>query len=163
MNIYFIRHADALPINMHDIASDEERPLSDEGKAQVAALAGAIKRLDAPIDAILTSPLKRGQQAAVGLAEHLGLKHLEVRECGALAPGGSSKKVAKLLRKTDAQHVLVVGHEPDLGRHTAFLIGGKRARIEFAKGGMALILSDDPVRRGTGTLVWMLTPAWLNS
>lgn len=163
MNIYLIRHADALPIDMNNITSDEERPLSEEGLAQVARLAGALKRLDVPIDAVLTSPLKRAVQAARGLAEHLNLSHVEVRECPELAPGGSSKRVAKLLRKTGAQHVLVVGHEPDLGRHAAHLIGGKRARIEFAKGGMALILSEDPPRRGTGTLLWMLTPAWLNS
>lgn len=163
MNIYLIRHADALPIDMNQVTSDEERPLSEEGLAQVARLAGAIKRLDVPIDAVLTSPLKRAEQAARGLAEHLKLNNVDVRECNDLAPGGSSKRVAKLLRKVNAQHVLVVGHEPDLGRHAAFLIGGKRARIEFAKGGMALILSEDPPRRGTGALLWMLTPGWLNS
>lgn len=162
MNIYLIRHADALPLG-ESMAGDEERPLSDDGREQSARLAAAFKRLDTPLDRVLTSPLKRSRETADLFAQHLGQPGLEVVDCDELAPGGSARKLFKMLRKLNLQHVALVGHEPDLGRASARLIGSKRAHLEFAKGGVACVLSDDPPRRGTGTLVWMLTPMWLNS
>ncbi len=163
MNIYLIRHADALPVDHQHITTDEERPLSDEGLRQVARLVSAFKRLDIPITRIFCSPLKRTLQTAEELARQLGQPQSEVIACEQLLPGGSSKKLCKLLRQHQDQHVLLIGHEPDLGLHTAYLIGSKRARIAYAKGGMALVESNDPVRKGTGTLLWMLTSHWLNS
>lgn len=162
MNLYFVRHADALPVNMTDITSDAERPLSEEGHRQVLRLASGFKRLDIHLDAVLTSPLVRARQAAEGLVKHLNL-NLEVQECKHLVPGGSPKKLGKFLRQAEVQHVVLVGHEPDLGEHTAYFIGSKRARIEFAKGGMACVVCDNPPRKGTGVLLWLLTPSWLDS
>jgi phosphohistidine phosphatase len=163
MNLYFVRHADALPINMQDITSDADRPLSEEGHRQVKRLAGGFKRLDVRVDRVLTSPLRRARQAAEELVQNLGRAGLEVVECDHLAPGGSSRKLAKALRKLDAQHVILIGHEPDLGRHTAHFIGSKRARIEYAKGAAACVTCDNPARKGAGALLWLLTPMWLDS
>jgi phosphohistidine phosphatase len=163
VNLYIVRHADALPINMQDITSDADRPLSDEGHRQVKRLAAGFKRLDIRPDRVLTSPLRRAREAAQDLVQHLNLTGLEAVHCDHLAPGGSSRKLAKALRQLDVQNVILVGHEPDLGRHTAHFIGSKRARIEFAKGGCACVACDNPPRKGTGALMWLLTPMWLDS
>lgn len=162
MQIFLIRHADALPLD-DTMAGDEERPLSEEGQRQLARLAAAFRRLDVFPDAVLTSPLLRAKQTADGLAGHLRQESLEVRECPELAPGLVPKKLCRFLRGLELQHVALVGHEPDLGRLTGYLIGGKRAQIEFAKAGMACVVSDDPPRKATGSLLWMLTPMWLDS
>ena len=45
--------------------------------------------------------------------------------------------------------------------HAAWLIGGKNAKVEFAKAGFAKIVCDDPPRKGTGTLLWLVTPQFL--
>ena len=162
MQLFIIRHADALPLD-DTMRGDEERPLSDEGHKQTGRLASAFRRLDLRVERVLSSPLKRARQTADETAQHLEQTGLLVEETEHLAPGGSVKKLLKLLRKLDLQHVALVGHEPDLSRFTARLIGGKRAQIEFAKGGMACVACDDPPRAGAGTLLWMLTPMWLDS
>lgn len=163
MNIYLIRHADALPVDMNMVTSDAERPLSDEGRRQATGLAATFKRLDLQLDQVFTSPLKRATQTADELCRGLGVPDLKPTMCESLAPGGSSKKLTKFLRRLSGNHIVLVGHEPDLGIHTAHLIGGKRARIEFAKGGAACVVCDQPPRKGTGVLLWLLTPNWLNS
>src|SRR5262245_30234249 len=147
MQIFIVRHADALPLD-DSMRGDEERPLSDEGHKQTGRLASAFKRLDLSLERVLASPLKRARQTADELAQHLEQPGLLVEESEFLAPGGSVKKLLKLLRKLDLQNVALVGHEPDLGRLTARLVGGKRAQIEFAKGGMACVGCDDPPRPG---------------
>jgi phosphohistidine phosphatase SixA len=105
--------------------------------------------------------LLRARQTAEELLRSLQEPGAELLTCDALEPGGSPKKLAKFLRQLDDEHVALVGHEPDLGRYTAWLIGSKRARIEFAKAGIACVACDEPPRRGRGVLLWLLTPAWI--
>ena len=38
MNLYLVRHADALPVGEQGIAVDEDRPLSEEGLRQARLL-----------------------------------------------------------------------------------------------------------------------------
>jgi phosphohistidine phosphatase len=163
MNLYLIRHADALPLGSEGVASDAERPLSKVGYQQLAALAAGLKRLGQPFDVIATSPLLRCKQAAEELVRLLEMPKLDLATCDFLAPGESSKKLTRWLRRLDGSHVMLVGHEPDLGRHTGYLIGSKRARIEFAKGACACVVCDNPPRKATGTLLWMVNPQWLGT
>lgn len=162
MQLFLIRHADALPLD-ETMDGDEARPLSEEGHQQIGRLASAFRRLDARPDILLSSPLVRARQTAELLAGRLGRHEQAVEETAHLAPGGSQRRLLKLLRKLGAGQAALVGHEPDLGRLAARLVGGKRARIEFAKGGIACIACDDPPRRGAGVLLWMLTPMWMDS
>ncbi len=161
MNLYLVRHADALPNGVQGITSDADRPLSDKGLEQVKSLAAAFRRLEIPLQKIVTSPLRRARQTAEELLRGLEPSGLELLECDELAPEGSVKKLARFLRDLDASEVALVGHQPDLSLHAAWLIGGKRAQVEFAKGGAACIACDQPPRRGAGTLLWLITPRWL--
>lgn len=158
MNLYVVRHADALAAGIDGVMTDEERPLTEEGQRQVKGLAGAFQRLAVVPERIVTSPLVRARQTAEGLARRLGLPPEAVIECKALAPDGSSKKLGKFLRKLAARAVVVVGHEPDLGRHTAWLLGGKKARIGYAKSAAAHLVCDREPDKGAGSLRWLITP-----
>ena len=163
INLCIIRHAHALPLSSLEIKADEDRPLSDQGRGQVAALGFTLHRLGISFDRIVTSPLVRAVQTAEGLQRLLvgGAANLETS--AHLSPGGSPKKLAKLLRRISGDQVAqvaLVGHEPDLSSFLAWLIGGKRARIELAKAGMAWVVCDSPPRKGAGRLEWLVTPAW---
>ena len=162
MNLYLLRHAQALPMGEHGISSDEERPLTEEGWQRTAVLARALERLEISFDLVLSSPLRRGLQTAEGLLRHLQRSDLVVTPCEQLAPDWSSRKLAKKLLTVDCQEILLVGHEPSLSKHAAWLIGSKDARLEFAKGGMACIRCDGVPQKGAGTLSWLITPKWLN-
>ncbi len=161
MNVYLLRHAHALELGEQGSQTDEERPLSDEGRRQTELVAEAIKRLDLKLDQVLTSPLRRATETAQGLCKHLGLPETALMTCEQLEPGVSSKKLMKRLRSLEANEVVLVGHAPDLGEHAAWLMGSKRCQVEIAKAGVAAIRCDAPPRKGVGALTWLLTPELL--
>jgi phosphohistidine phosphatase len=163
MNLYLVRHADAIPLGEQGVSTDEERPLSERGVKQVERLAQGLKRLGIPVDRIFTSPLRRAVQTAEELCRGLQLNPAQLTSCDELAPGQSAKKLAKFLLKAEGENHLLVGHEPELGQHTAWLIGDKEARIAFAKSGVACVTCDGVPQKGSGTLCWLLTPKWLTA
>ena len=160
MNLYVVRHADALPVGEAGITTDEDRPLSEDGRAQVKMLAAALKRQGIRLDRVVTSPLLRARQTAEGLlaAAIEPLPNLEL--CEHLAPGGKRRKLARFLRDLGGNDVALVGHQPDLGACVAWLVGSKKAQIELAKAGVAYVISSDKPDKGTGRLEWLTTPEW---
>jgi phosphohistidine phosphatase len=158
MNVYLLRHAHALDIGEQGIQTDEERPLSDQGKQQVELVADAITRVGLKFDQVLTSPLRRALETAQELARHLEMPESVVVPSKQLEPGVSSKKLMKRLRSLEATDVLLVGHAPDLNEHAAWLLGSKRAQVEIAKAGLAFIRCEESPRKGAGVLDWLLTP-----
>jgi phosphohistidine phosphatase len=161
MNIYFLRHAEALPEDAVNIQSDAERPLAEEGKQQVARVAGLISRRGLTFDLVLTSPLTRTRETAEGLLTQLGRSPAEAIDMNHLEPGGSTKKLMKHLRSLEALNVLLVGHNPDLGEHIAYLIGSRKARVKLAKGALACVECEASPRKDEGELTLLITPEWV--
>jgi phosphohistidine phosphatase len=157
MDLYLIRHADALALGDGGLAQDFERPLSEKGNSQVKRLAGWLQQEAIHLEVVFASPLVRAQQTAEGL---LGqeLPAPSLRVCEELAPGGKPKALARILRQWAGQSAAMVGHMPDLGIFAAWLIGSKKAQIDIAKAGVAVITAEDKPRKGSGTLNLLLTP-----
>ncbi len=163
MNVYLLRHAHALDIGQEGVQNDEDRPLSEEGHRQMRVVSEAVKRLGLKFDQVLSSPLRRAQETARDLCKLAGVPETALLTCEQLEPGVSSKKLMKRLRGLEANDVVLVGHAPDLGEHTTWLVGSKKARLEIAKGGLAFVRCDGPPRKGAGTLVWLVTPELLGA
>jgi phosphohistidine phosphatase len=161
VDLYFIRHADALPLGELGISEDADRPITERGKAQVRVLAAGLKRRSIQLGLVLTSPLLRARQTAEELLRHLTGPAPELRVCDDLAPGGKRRKLARTLRNWHGDKVALVGHEPDLGECAGWFIGGRKARIDFAKGGIACVACEGDPRKGAGSLLWLLTQEWL--
>ena len=161
MDLYIIRHADALALGERGVTADEERPLSDEGQKQAAQLAAGLKKRGVELELLLTSPLVRARQTADALVKPETKVASELQTCEELSPGGRRKKLAKLLLGTARNSVGIVGHQPDLGEFAAWLVGDKKVNLDLAKAGVAYIQCSDLPRRGGGTLIWLVTPDWL--
>lgn len=161
MKIYFLRHADALPENGDTIPCDEERPLSEEGRKQVEQLGAACKRLELTFDLVLTSPLKRCRDTAEGLLQCQGRAAAEANDLDFLAPGGSTKKLMKYLRTLEIENILLVGHNPDLEEHIAYLIGDKEAQLKMVKGALACVNCEASPRKAEGELEFLVPPVWM--
>ena len=161
MDLYLIRHADAVPVGEQNVIADEERPLTDVGEAQARTLATGLQRQAVRLDLVLTSPLLRARQTAEGMLRQWTLPTPAMQVCSELAPGVRSKKLARVLRDLEGQAVALVGHMPDLADHAAWLIGSKKTQLDLAKAGVAhIVIADKPDKR-SGTLVWLVTPEWL--
>ena len=127
MNLILWRHAEA----EDQAASDLVRQLTPRGRKQAQAMAKWLRsRIDE--DAVfLASPATRTIQTAEAFGDRY-------RVIDALAPGGSAQAVLEAAGWPDgiAQTVIVVGHQPTLGRVAALLFTGSEAEWSIKKAGI---------------------------
>jgi phosphohistidine phosphatase len=118
------RHAEA-----EDGAPDLERKLTAKGRKQAERVAQwLLQRLPARF-ALIASPAARAQQTA----EALGVP---VKTDRALAPGASPAAIIKASGWPDYKGAaVIIGHQPDLGRVLAELLGA-RGGFSVKKGGL---------------------------
>jgi phosphohistidine phosphatase len=159
MDLYLIRHADALALGERGITDDEQRPLSEKGEQQAKAMGQFFKARGIAFDRVVSSPLVRARQTAEIMLKASGLAQ-EISLTDGLTPNARAKKLARYLMKTGGERVALVGHLPHMADFAAWIIGGKKAQIEFAKAGVALVSSGDSPIKGNGVLHWLLTPDW---
>lgn len=160
MEIYLIRHAEALDLGERGITTDEERPLSENGEAQAEAAGRAFQMRGITLDKLVTSPLLRARQTAEILLRVWSRPELVLETSDALAPDVKMRKVSKAAMKAGAERIGLVGHMPGLGDFAAWLLGSKKVQIDLAKAGVVLITCDSEASKGSGVLQWMVTPDW---
>ena len=160
MNLYLIRHADAVPREAWGDQDDADRPLTDAGKSQCAALATALLARGVSLNHVVSSPTLRTRQTAETMLEHWPAPAPEQLTCKALAPDGRPKKITRFLLGLSGENVAVVGHMPDLAHYAGWLVGAKKAQVDIAKSGVAFIRFDGSPDKGEGSLVWLITPEW---
>ncbi len=125
MDLILWRHAEA-----EDGAPDLERRLTAKGHKHAARVAEwLLQRLPAKFT-VLASPAVRAQGTAAALG-------VPIRTVDALAPGASVRTVLEAAGWPDRKSaVVVVGHQPDLGRAAAFLVSGAEGSWSVKKGGL---------------------------
>ena len=125
MDLILWRHAEA-----EDGPPDLERRLTPRGQKHAARVADwLLQRLPAKFT-VLASPARRTQETAhaVGVAVHT---------VGTLAPGASVREMLAAAEWPDRKGaVVLVGHQPDLGRVVAFLLSGTESPWSVKKGGL---------------------------
>jgi phosphohistidine phosphatase len=123
MNLYLMRHANA-GVPRENPLLDAKRGLVKEGKQQCMLMAGVLVALNAQIDVIVASPLKRSLQTAQFVATEIGFE-ARILTSPALAPDGDYAAFQQLISQyTGKEGVLVVGHNPNLHQFIAKLISG---------------------------------------
>jgi phosphohistidine phosphatase len=125
LDLILWRHAEA-----EEGLPDLSRRLTARGQKHAARVAEWLQqRLPAKF-VVLASPAERTRQTALALGESF-------KTVDSLAPGAS---VADILNAAEWPHrkgaVIVVGHQPGLGRAAAFLISGTEDNWTLKKGGL---------------------------
>jgi phosphohistidine phosphatase len=155
MIVYFLRHASAGE-HYASPKKDEKRALDKEGIEQCGYIGRALAALQAQVDCIATSPLKRCTQTAVLVGNEVGYEGKLQMETG-LRPEATFADFRRLLDKySRLEAIMVVGHNPNLSQFLGAVISdsGCEASIELKKGSVAKV----EMRRTSGTLAWCLTP-----
>ena len=164
MNLYLLRHGIAAAKDDPAFESDRERPLTKKGMKKFRKAARGIERLRVSFDAILTSPLVRARQTADIVAEILGQESI-VEEIPALAPDSSPEQLlSELSRLEGKENLMLVGHEPFLGKLAGFLLTRKNdsdAQLPLKKGGICRIEIDAVPPTQPVQMHWFLTPKQL--
>jgi phosphohistidine phosphatase len=124
MDLILWRHAEA-----EDGPPDLERRLTPRGHKHAARVAEwLLQRLPAKF-VVLASPARRAQETALALG--VAFKTVE-----RLAPGASVAQILEAAGWPDRKNaVVVVGHQPDLGRAAAHLVSGAAIGWSIKKGG----------------------------
>lgn len=146
MDLLLWRHAEAV-----DSLPDFNRPLTQRGHKQAQAIAGWLQQNKPRKLRVLSSPATRTIETVRAFTD-------EFERVPALAPDGD---VASMLGATgwpDAGGaVLIVGHQPTLGRLTSLLLAGQEADWTIKKG--ALWWLTNRVRNGeTQTVLRAVIP-----
>ena len=116
----------------------------------------ALAAIEAQVDVIISSPLKRATQTASLVGNEMGYEgKLQIET--ALRPGATFADFRRLLEKYASQEsIMVVGHNPSLSHFLGTVISesGCEASVDLKKGAVARV----DMRRSSGTLQWCLTP-----
>ena len=155
MIVYFVRHASAGQ-QMADPAKDQRRALDREGIEQCGLMGRTLAGLDAHVDAVISSPLKRAIQTASLIGNELGYEG-KLQLDPALAPEATFEQFRRLLQKySSSEAILIVGHNPNFSQFLGTLISPARnaARIDLKKAAVAKVELDNRA----GILKWCITP-----
>jgi phosphohistidine phosphatase len=119
-----------------------------------------MKELGLSFDLILSSPFRRAKQTAEIITRSLKLRK-KLALSDDLTPGGSPRLLIQLLNqfRPEPENVLLVGHEPYLGKLIALLAAGNTSlEIDFKKGGLCKLEAEFLLYGRCAKLAWLITP-----
>jgi phosphohistidine phosphatase len=116
---------------------DEGRKLTAKGEKQARRVAEWLHNRLPDNARILSSPARRAQQTAQALAQAF---HRKLKTLDALSPSASPEEMLDAIGWTAGKGTLVVvGHQPALGRLASFLLAGRERDWPIRKGGVVWI------------------------
>ena len=154
MEIYILRHG--IAENAKAGMSDADRALTGEGREKLEELLGVARRAKVRPSVILTSPLRRAVETAEIAVSALEFKGKPVRT-DALSPDSTPEQIWQEIRKhKDADALLLAGHEPLLSQTIAYLLGCPSLQVDFKKGALARLDTDQFAGEPRAILKWLL-------
>ncbi len=150
MKIYLTQHGDALAKEV-----DPDRPLSDQGQADVGRVANFLAVTGITIAQVRHSGKTRARQSAELLAARLAPAAV-VEAMEGLGPKNSGDELAKVVAAM-SDDLLVAGHQPFMGRFVSRLLSGRAdpPMVSYRPGSVVCLERD---QEGAWTLQWMVRP-----
>jgi phosphohistidine phosphatase len=141
--------------------ADQDRPLIPKGKEKLSVMVKWLKKNQAEIDLIVTSPYKRAQQTTEEILKAYKIKSAAV--CAEVTPEDPPQAFAEWLQQyaKNSETVCLVGHEPHLSRLASWALSGQiESFIEFKKSGILCLELNDFKSLGPRTcyLKWLVSP-----
>lgn len=155
MILYFLRHASAGESRKNP-KKDEARPLDAQGIEQCGEVGRALSSLDAAVDALISSPLKRATQTASLVGNEIGYEGKLYLE-RSLRPEATYENFRDMLRKyAKVDAVMLVGHNPNLSEFLGKTISprGSEAYVDLKKGAVSRVETQGKY----AILQWCFTP-----
>lgn len=153
MRLFLVQHGEARPEDV-----DPQRHLTPKGLGDVTGVAEFLRPLDLRVAAVWHSGKHRARQTAEVLAAAVSPKaRAEPRE--GLAPKDPVAPVRKQIERT-SDDLMIVGHQPFLGRLAASLVTGHESRevVGFRYAGVVCLERDEG---GDWRVAWMVVPELL--
>ncbi|MHC4326200.1 MAG: phosphohistidine phosphatase SixA [Planctomycetota bacterium] len=153
MKVYLVRHGEAVSSQV-----DPQRPLSEQGRADVRKVASFIRPLGISVEHIRHSGKLRAAQTAEILAGAVAAE----KGCSEHKDLGPNDDVAIIAGEMEAcdTDLMIVGHLPFLAYLASLMVAGKEIAnvAAFDAGSIACLNRSDP---GQWQIEWMITPELL--
>lgn len=151
MRLYLVQHGEARPRS-----EDPERPLTGQGREDVARVAAFAQRAGVQVSQIRHSGKLRAEETAAILAQHLEPANGAIPTRG-LAPKDDVWPVAELASRMTTP-LMFVGHRPFMDRLAGLLVAGDQACdvVRFEQGGIVCLERDPQSRKWA--VCWIVTP-----
>ncbi len=154
MKLYLVRHGEAVSSQF-----DLQRPLSEQGLADIRKVALFIKPLEISVEHIRHSGKLRAAQTAEILAEAV----LVEKDCSAHEGLGPNDDVTIIADELDAcdTNLMIVGHLPFVAYLTSLLVAGNQTAnvVAFDAGSIACL---NRLNRSQWQIEWMISPDLLS-
>jgi len=147
MKLFLMRHGEA----GFDAGSDFERPLTQRGIGQLDRMLACEQEALADVVRVLSSPYRRARQTAERVAMHLALPLLDAD--AAFVPDAGVPAVLEALESYPLDGLLLVSHQPLLGKLVATLVEGDARHPEPMLPGSVAIVELDWPAAGLGRLL----------
>ena len=153
MKIYLVQHGEACAKEV-----DPDRPLTDQGKADIERLAAFLKRAGIQVKRVIHSGKLRAAQTAERLA-HAIAAGVELESCTLINPNDNPKTFDWQSDSRD-RDTLVVGHLPFMARLVSHLLIEDENRLITAwqPGSIVCLQREDA---GPWRINWMIRPELL--
>ncbi len=150
MRVYLVQHGQAMTEDQ-----DPDRPLTEQGRADVERVASFLRRSCPPIPRIIHSPKARARDTAAILARVLGQGELVEEAPEGLAPKDSTDLLDQSIGQVEGD-LMAVGHQPFMGRMVARLTSGAEGAgfTEFEPGTVVCLEREGAL----WNLAWMVRP-----
>jgi phosphohistidine phosphatase len=142
--------------------ADELRPLTEKGRYKTNKATKGIRKLVPMLHHIAASPLLRAQQTAEILSERYNDSYVETLQ--ALSPDGDKQAILSYLQiyGYHFETIALVGHEPDLGELSTWLLTGQQGNwLSLKKSSACLLEFNGAVVAGKANLLCYLAPKHL--
>ena len=155
MRLYLVQHGEALPKEV-----DPERPLGERGRADVARIAGFLKRAGIRVARVAHSGKTRAEQTAELLAAAVAPGRVAESRSG-IDPLDPIEPVAEEVENW-SEDTMLVGHLPFMGRLASELLSqcDPPEAVAFRPGSVVCLEREAD---GTWKLAWMIRPELLVS
>lgn len=150
MNVYLMQHGK--PVSKEE---DPDRPLSDQGKADVGAVAEFLKKSGVEVAGAFHSGKTRARQTAEIMLSKLN-PEIQAQKSAGLSPLDDVKEMATQINAAE-KDILVTGHLPHLGKLASLLVAGDETVpvVKFQQGGVVCLQKDEG---GEWSVAWMVVP-----
>lgn len=170
--VLIVRHAyagDREKFKKRSDLPDEARPLTRKGIKQMKKNVEGMCKIWKNVSAIYTSPLVRAKETAEIVAKGYRFGSKKIRTTDVLRPDAEVSEFVKWLshlkpssKKDSGKPVVVVGHEPQLGKLVSFLLLGERqSAVEFEKGAICSLGFEGAIKEGRAKLLCFVRPSEL--
>jgi phosphohistidine phosphatase len=160
VEIYIVRHGDAIDREDPSVTSDEMRALTERGRAEVGAMATLLGRLGVKPALVLSSPLVRARQTAEILTDALGPRGGPTLSDELIYGGSLAGVLSDILSHGRPEQVILAGHMPSVGHLIGWLTwNDPDSSVPMRTGAVCRVdLPDESPFPGNGDLRWLIPP-----